>query len=354
MPPKRAKSQESDKEICQYHHRGFCKNKEDCTKIHFDKVCDDADCSEKDCYKRHPNPCKFGFRCKFYKLKKCLFSHVSHAPADDDKVKAIFKTFNNKFEKVENEMKKMQNDLKEKDVKIQYLQEKFESLTKSLNKIEKNEKEDVSKLDKKMEALVNKMEENDKSNKAMFSNLEDVKNKFKCEKCKFSTSSEHGLKTHMTKKHKKKEVIKSFPHQCTLCDEVLKDLKEYKKHMSMHSYKYVQYQCGICDFTGGCDIDMEVHLAKIHGDNFECGLCDFEAKDLENLEMHLITCEMFKCGICENRIFQFSNLKKHFQDNHESSEKTRRVTHIKPYRDVKDVYEEKDHTYDSLFPELGV
>ena len=227
-----------------------------------------------------------------------------------------------------------------------------------MNKFEKNEEDDVSKLEKKVEALAKKIEEYDKSNRATFSNLEnnieEVKNKFKCEKCKFSTTSEHGLKTHMTKKHKKKDVIKSFPHQCTLCDKVLKDLKEYKKHMSMHSYKYVLYQCGICDFTGVCEIDMEVHLAKIHGDNFECGLCDFEAKDLENLEIHLLTCEMFKCGICDKRIFQLSNLKKHFQDNHESSEKKRNVTHIKPYRDVKEVYEETSHSYASLFPELGV
>ena len=105
---------------------------------------------------------------------------------------------------------------------------------------------------------------------------------------------------------------------------------------------------------GGSDIDIEFYLAKIHGDSFECGLCNFEAKDLENLELHLLTCEMFKCKICGKRIFQFSNLKNHFQDNHELSEKHRMVTHVKPYRDVKDVYEEKSHTYDSLFPELGV
>ena len=63
-----------------------------------------------------------------------------------------------------------------------------------------------------MEALEKKIEEYDKSNRAMFSNLEntteDVEYKFKCAKCKFSTSSEQGLKTHMTKKHNKKDVIK--------------------------------------------------------------------------------------------------------------------------------------------------
>ena len=116
-------------------------------------------------------------------------------------------------------MKEMQNDLKEKDAKIQYLQEKCDSPTKSMNKFEKNEKDDVSKLKKKVEALVNKFEEYEKSNRATFSNLEknieDVKNKFKCKQFTFSTTSEHGLKTHITKKHNKKishKIISSTMH----------------------------------------------------------------------------------------------------------------------------------------------
>ena len=164
---------------------------------------------------------------------------------------------------------------------------------------------------------------------------------------------EHGLKTHMARKHKSREDIKSFPQQCTLCDEVLKDLKQQKTHMRMHSYKYVQYQYGTCDFTGGCDIDMEVHMGKVHGEKFECGLCDYEAKDLETLETHLLTCEIFKCNICKIKMLQFSQLKKHFLDNHKQSEQTRDITHIKPYRDIKEIYEEKTHSYVSLFPELG-
>ena len=41
------------------------------------------------------------------------------------------------------------------------------------------------------------------------------------------------------------------------------------KHMRTHSDKFVQYQCEHCDFIGGEEIDMEVHIAKLHGDKFE-------------------------------------------------------------------------------------
>ena len=212
MPPKKAKNQESVKEeICQYYNRGYCKHKKDCSKLHSDKVCDDTDCNEEECTKRHPNPCKFGFRCIFNKLKKCLYSHVNLAP-DNDKVNDLVKTMNNKLENFEVKMKLMQKGLDEKNTKIKLLQDKCEVLEKSVNKFEQKDnktKEEISKLEKKLETLIKKSEAHEKSNDAMFSNLEKLveesKNKFKCDKCTFSSTSESGLKTHMTKKHNKKK-----------------------------------------------------------------------------------------------------------------------------------------------------
>ena len=48
-------------------------------------------------------------------------------------------------------MKKMQNEIKEKDAEIQHLQEKCDNLAKSVNKLENRQKEENSKLEKKME-----------------------------------------------------------------------------------------------------------------------------------------------------------------------------------------------------------
>ena len=96
MPPKSVKNSK----ICKFYNRGYCKHKEECKEIHSDKVCDDANCNEDQCKKRHPNPCKFGFRCKFNKKKECLFSHVSQS--NDDQLKDVIKRFDKKFEKLEN------------------------------------------------------------------------------------------------------------------------------------------------------------------------------------------------------------------------------------------------------------
>ena len=77
--------------------------------------------------------------------------------------------------------------------------------------------------------------------------------KIKCKKCDFSTNSENGLKTHVTKKHKEKteNVEKTFPKQCSLCNLVFKNKKEMSKQIRTHSYLYVQFRCAHCEFIGG-------------------------------------------------------------------------------------------------------
>ena len=99
-----------------------------------------------------------------------------------------------------------------------------------MNKYEQKDnqtKEEISKLEKKMEVYITKTEAREKSNDAKFSNLkklvEESKNTFKCDQCVYV-----GLKTYSTKKHNKKGIIKSFPQKCTLCDKVLKAIKKYK------------------------------------------------------------------------------------------------------------------------------
>ena len=105
----------------------------------------------------------------------------------------------------------------------------------------------------------------------------------------------------MRKKHKGQKEFdgKNSSEQCTFCDLVFNDEKQMKKHMRTHSYSLVQYKCDLCDFMGYYEIDMDVHAAKHHGDKFECGLCEYEAKELEALEIHLLTCECYNCRICE-------------------------------------------------------
>ena len=100
-------------------------------------------------------------------------------------------------------------------------------------------------------------------------------------------------------------------------------------------------------------IDMEVHTAKAHSENFECGLCDFEGKDKENLDIHLTTCESYLCGLCEDKIKMLTDVKEHFNIKHSKSKTSSfyGVTHVKPSRQNKDIYDQTFHTIQSLFPD---
>ena len=71
---------------------------------------------------------------------------------------------------------------------------------------------------------------------------------------------------------------------------------------------------------------------------------------LEDLDVHLTTCEYFKCDICKEKIWQFSKVKEHFISKHKSVDGTRQgIRNVKPSRDNSELYEEKFHTLISLF-----
>ena len=184
--------------------------------------------------------------------------------------------------------------------------------------------------------------------------MKDIEHKFKCNECDFRTVSEQGLKSHMTRKHKevRKEENLKFPRTCDFCEEEFKNKREMNKHMRMHSYTHVQFQCDKCDFFGGDFMTMEVHLAKHHNDKFECGLCEYVAKNLDTLEMHLSTCEIFTCNKCKTKFKNLQDLKTHFTKDHESKDSFVEVFHVKQSRENKEEFEGRNHFYRELFPEL--
>ena len=101
------------------------------------------------------------------------------------------------------------------------------------------------------------------------------------------------------------------------------------------------------------EIDMDVHAAKVHGDKFECGLCEHEAKDNEDLEIHLSTCEYYKCEECGEKIWKFTSIKEHFISKHGNSDYYRRgVRNVRPSRENSEIYDQKFHSLIELFPEF--
>ena len=315
---------------------------------HPDKVCPETNCFDDKCPFRHPNPCKFEYRCKFNAKKICLFSHVTLASEDDKKIKEVREKVNS----VEKEIKALNAFNKELIKKIDQKYLSFDQRIEYLKK--ENEIKDTQ-----ISSLETKINEQQLSFNAKLTNLEkqvnSMENKFKCDECKFVTNSETALKSHMTKKHKKEKFVDDsiYPKQCSLCEKVYKNSKELKKHMRTHSYNYVTFKCTLCDFVGGEALDMEVHTATTHSDDFECGLCDFEGKDKENLDIHLTTCESYLCGLCEDKIKMLTDIKEHFKIKHEKSKTSSLygVTHVKPSRQNKEIYVQTFHTFQSLFPD---
>ena len=60
LPPEKSQNKGKAKTSGKFNNRGYCKQKTECENKHSYKVCDDLDCNEDQCEKRHPNPCKFG------------------------------------------------------------------------------------------------------------------------------------------------------------------------------------------------------------------------------------------------------------------------------------------------------
>ena len=144
MPPKKNNKRE---EKCPFYNRGFCKFKDDCKKEHPKEVCDENNCTEEHCVKRHPNPCKFGFRCVFKKKKICLYSHVTLA-CDDAK-------FNDEIQEITKKMSYLENLVKKEDSKyidlgkgVDKRIEAFESQLKTIRKAIEDKNSCILSLEK--------------------------------------------------------------------------------------------------------------------------------------------------------------------------------------------------------------
>ena len=370
MGPKKNPNQ---KRKCVYHDRGYCKFGDKCHNQHPDKVCFN-NCFNEDCEFRHPNPCKYGQRCLFNKKKTCVYSHVTFA-CDSEKIKNIenklkefenkekqneptgaleknvekklkefekkIETFENsglakqvdkKLESMENKMKTFLNVLEEKDSRILSLEKKLENL-------ENKSKEEKNQKDKKIKDLENLLKKQEKNQSAV--------EKFNCEQCEFTTTSKQGLKTHIKRKHTEITAEK-YPAICELCDVKVNDEKELKLHMKTHSYRESNFQCEDCDFCGPNEFTMEVHAGRKHSTVSECGLCDYKAKNVEDLETHISTCEIYECDLCYFRVTKISEMKSHMEAKHEHS--NARIWHVKIDRNNDELMDRSEHWKLELFP----
>ena len=117
---------------------------------------------------------------------------------------------------------------------------------------------------------------------------------------------EQGLKTHSKRKHTKVTVERKLNHLYKYVTYAIIYLTVKRNEKAPHSYKQIEYKYEECGFLGGAP----------HSDQFEYGLCEFVAKDLENPNMHLFTCEVYQCKECEKPFKIITDMIEHINNEH--------------------------------------
>ena len=77
--------------------------------------------------------------------------------------------------------------------------------------------------------------------------------------------------------------------------------------------------CEFCykGFNIGCEKDRQEKDPYIReNQTFECKVCDFKHNNKEDLEKHVITCEMYACSLCNYRHKRLSEMKTHCKNKH--------------------------------------
>ena len=172
------------------------------------------------------------------------------------------------------------------------------------------------------------MENCDKSNMFNDSNLDETienletsvkelkKVILKCEKCKFTTESNHGLKIHMRRKRTNLNKEK-YPKDCEFCDYDCRSKDDKEFFWRKHTFKKPLVKCDHCDLVGESLLNLQVHIGKLQSWNFECGLCDYVGNTVDNLERHHLTCEVYTCKRCIESFYNLSNVKDHLKAKHD-------------------------------------
>ena len=82
--------------------------------------------------------------------------------------------------------------------------------------------------------------------------------------------------------------------ECLNWFETFCDMKIHRNTYSFSGELFgSRFECEECDFVSETLETMEVHNGKCCYDHIEFGLCECRFDNLEMLELHLTTCEVF-------------------------------------------------------------
>ena len=314
-------------EICRRNKYGYCRYGDNCHFRHEKQICTESSCDVFNCEKRHPKICSWFQqyrRCKFTTF--CKYKHINSENIDElinlieENSKKLLEV-NKALEaiKKEEELVKSKEEVFEEKVENRFVE--FEGRITALFKLleEKNEKivNLESSLRETRESLEQVLNEKNLKKKKKSYNLEDS-SKFKCKLCNFQSGSQSGLKTHISRKHTN-YADNEVSFKCEICDDKYIKEEYLKEHMITHSYyksEFLKFKCDECDFWGPNAQTMKMHYYRLHCENISCGICNLEVKDVEELDVHTSTCEIFKCKWCEKSYNNFSDIKSHAKEEH--------------------------------------
>ena len=315
--------------------------------MHISEICTNSSCEIARCNLRHPKVCKF-----FRDYKRCKFGeycYFLHKEKDNFNKKVIDDLTNDlnerydaikiKIEAIDEQIAVMEAKEVETLTKLENIfQRKIDTFENSISILKKclAEKDGyIVNLETRLNKLEEKvMENNEKCDEKVTKENRKISTEetFKCNVCVFVSTSEKGLKAHVKVMHTKSNFLKT----CSLCDKTFKSYRKFRDHKFDHTAwdkKTNKYSCKECDFVGNNMFTHEVHMGKAHSQNFDCGLCDKEFDNLENLEIHLNTCEIYRCRHCINKEKTVSDIKKHTEEVHGGSTI---IDHIKMSRENRD------------------
>ena len=255
---------------CLFNDTGFCKFGEQCRKLHHKNICLILNC-DRNCNSRHPKPCKFKAKCKFFSKQMCAYKHVTFA-SDDMELEALKKEV--ECLRLENERKQLDLDKLHDEISNSSAKEESSHQNIEVNELRENIKNlKAENLQLKNEVKIKDLELKDKvANEAEIQNEniqlkndidlclrenEELKKtvavkQIKWDSCEFQAKSSSGLKTHKTAKHQNSNRLNQEPidYKCSKCSENFKskdDLNEHDalQHGPKSSFK-MTFSCDKC------------------------------------------------------------------------------------------------------------
>ena len=212
--------------LCLYNMFGFRKHGDKCRKEHVQEICENNECNQSECRRRHPKECKYFKlykRCKFNEF--CAFSHVTPFDPVLEEVKLV-----------KENVKALEKAVKEKNHEIEAVLRNLERVLKSL---------DLSNSVSSTLSLPNTVSTSHSTVTVLSSHSSKA------------SSNIHSSKTNIP------QIDGQVDHdkfQCENCNKTFESEKQLEMHLDQHGWGCDE--CFVC-FTSKLSADL--HEMEYHG-----------------------------------------------------------------------------------------